>query len=102
VRLLSFSSPDPRRLAFVDIVTDPRPSHRLRILYESYLIASGDESAHDAEHGYITPDVVRYFEHEAAPEQRVQRQITKERAIRGEGQPQEKVYRSKLEESLVI
>ncbi|GAA6043351.1 hypothetical protein JCM8097_008044 [Rhodosporidiobolus ruineniae] len=73
----------------------------LRVLYESHLIAREDDSGEsfDVDHGFITADVERYFANEAPPEQRVQRQITKERAIRGEtGQP-EKVYRSNLEES---
>jgi hypothetical protein len=94
VRLPSLSLP------FAPVLTSSLP-RRLRILYESHLIATGDESAYDAEHGYITPDVARYFEHEAAPEQRVQRQITKERAIRGEVVDEEKkVYRSNLEETM--
>ncbi|GAA5975570.1 hypothetical protein JCM11641_003537 [Rhodosporidiobolus odoratus] len=73
----------------------------LRILYESYLIAKVDETAVDDEHSFVTPEVEKYFANEAPPEQRVRRQITKERAIRGEvpEDTKEKVYRSKLEES---
>ncbi|BGP13522.1 hypothetical protein JCM10213_005364 [Rhodosporidiobolus nylandii] len=101
----------PRHLSWWERVVLKRHQHydpvkdredridELRVLYESYLIAKTDESAEDHEHGHITADVERYFANEAPPSERVQRQITKERAIRGEVPAgTEKVYRSKLEE----
>ncbi|BGP42538.1 hypothetical protein JCM10449v2_006550 [Rhodotorula kratochvilovae] len=75
----------------------------LRVLYESHLIAREDETgeSYDPDHSFISPDVERYFQNEAPPAERVKRQITKERAIRGElGDEEKKVHRSRLEETL--
>ncbi|TNY17701.1 major facilitator superfamily domain-containing protein [Rhodotorula diobovata] len=75
----------------------------LRVLYESHLIAREDETgdSHDPDHSFISADVERYFQNEVPPAERVKRQITKERAIRGEVVDEEKkVHRSRLEETL--
>lgn len=84
---------------------DPRllRTPQLRVLYESHLIAREDETgdSHDPDHSFISADVERYFQNEVPPAERVKRQITKERAIRGEVVDEEKkVHRSRLEETL--
>ncbi|GAA5907779.1 hypothetical protein JCM6882_004554, partial [Rhodosporidiobolus microsporus] len=72
----------------------------LRVLYEAHLIAREDPNAvEDHEHSFITEDVERYFAQEAPVEKRIQRQITKEQAIRGDVPEENKVHRSALEES---
>ncbi|BGP34388.1 hypothetical protein JCM10296v2_006208 [Rhodotorula toruloides] len=72
----------------------------LRVLYESSLIAETDPTAQDVNHASITPAVAEYFRREAPASQRRHDQLDKERAIRGEGVPSEKVYGSRLEETL--
>ncbi|BGP26739.1 hypothetical protein JCM10295v2_005699 [Rhodotorula toruloides] len=90
-----------KRHRFYDPVQDRLDRiDELRVLYESSLIAEADESAHDVDHSYITPQVADYFRREAPASERIQRQITKERAIRGEGAPTEKVYPSRLEDTM--
>ncbi|BGP02553.1 hypothetical protein NBRC10513v2_006203 [Rhodotorula toruloides] len=72
----------------------------LRVLYESSLIAETDPTAQDVNHASITPAVAEYFRREAPASQRRHNQLDKERAIRGEGVQSEKVYGSRLEETL--
>ncbi|GAA6017770.1 hypothetical protein JCM11491_004611 [Sporobolomyces phaffii] len=74
----------------------------LRVLYESHLIAREDPSgaSEEADHAYITDDVINYFRNETPDKQRIQRQITKERALHGEDEKRGAVHRSRLEESM--
>ncbi|GAA5859566.1 hypothetical protein JCM5353_001507 [Sporobolomyces roseus] len=75
----------------------------LRVLYESHLIAREDVSgaSDEDDHAYITDDVVSYFRNETPDKQRVQRQITKERALHGDSSNEKSaIHRSRLEESL--
>lgn len=75
----------------------------LRVLYESHLIAREDVSgaSYEDDHAYITDDVVSYFRNETPDKQRVQRQITKERALHGDSSNEKSaIHRSRLEESL--
>ncbi|GAA5917428.1 uncharacterized protein JCM6883_006281, partial [Sporobolomyces salmoneus] len=74
----------------------------LRVLYESHLIAREDPSGQsdEADHAYITEDVVRYFRNETPDKQRIERQITKERALHSQDEKSAAVHRSRLEETL--
>ncbi|GAA5921454.1 hypothetical protein JCM6882_001229, partial [Rhodosporidiobolus microsporus] len=72
----------------------------LRVLYKAHLIAREDpNTVEDHKHSFITEDVERYFAQEAPVEKRIQRQITKAQAIRGEIPEENKVHCSALEES---
>ncbi|GAA5877864.1 hypothetical protein JCM8547_002700 [Rhodosporidiobolus lusitaniae] len=91
-----------KRNKYYDPVQDKQDRiEELRVLYESHLIAREDPSdAYNAEHDYITADVEKYFQSETSDHRRVQRQITKEAAIRGDGEKEKRAYRSQLEETM--
>ncbi|GAA6061809.1 hypothetical protein JCM10212_004865 [Sporobolomyces blumeae] len=105
----------PRHLSFFERVYLRRSQHydpvqdkldrieELRVLYESHLIAREDATgaSHEVDHAFITDDVATYFRNETPDKQRIQRQITKERALRGDGQDEKgAIHRSRLEESM--
>jgi hypothetical protein len=99
-----FESRILKRDRFYDPVQDRKDRvEELRILYESHLIAREDPSgaSDEADHAYITDDVINYFRNETPDKQRIQRQITKERALHGEpANEKAAIHRSRLEESM--
>ncbi|GAA5988959.1 hypothetical protein JCM5350_007497, partial [Sporobolomyces pararoseus] len=92
-----------KRDRFYDPVQDRLDRiEELRVLYESHLIAKEDPSGNsdEADHAYITDDVINYFRNETPDKQRIQRQITKERALHGDDEKRAAIHRSRLEETM--
>ncbi|GAA5921231.1 hypothetical protein JCM1841_001645 [Sporobolomyces salmonicolor] len=107
----------PRHLSWYERVILKRDRHydpvqdrldrieELRVLYESHLIAREDVTGEsdEADHAFISPAVEEYFRTETPDKARIERQITKERAIRGGGAADKgAIHPSRLEETMRI